>query len=108
PARRRRPRRAGTRPPRTPGSRAAAAARGRVPATGACSLVPPDQDADEAGLRLVGLVTEAAVLELRIEEQRPTVVAHLQLRAGGEPLRLLEDAQHGLGGLEAADVEHPA
>ena len=56
------------------------------------------------GSGLVGLVREAALVELGIEEHRSPVVDHLQLRSLGERVEALKHAHHGQRWLEAPHV----
>ena len=79
--------------------------RGGGPGASRSHAASPDHDAHQARGRLVGLVTEAAVVELGIEEERPAVVEHLERLAGAEPVEPGKDPHHGLGRLQAADVQ---
>ena len=48
---------------------------------------------------------KAALVELRVEEERAPVVDHLEPLAGPEPVQLLEHAHHRLRRLESPDVD---
>src|SRR5262249_49754053 len=79
--------------------------------TGGCALehgsdlAPPDADAHQPRLRLIGVVDVAALVEEGIEERGATVVAHLQLDAWFEAVDRLEHLRQRLWRLETTHVD---
>src|SRR5262245_53080168 len=96
---------------RPPPDRTAAACRYEVRPRGARVfssryVAVTDHDSNETSLGLVGLMNEAPVLELRVQECRAPSVTHLEPLAWRELVEGLQRSDHGLGRLEPAHVEN--
>ena len=63
------------------------------------------EDPDDARGRFIGRVATAALLELRVEEDRAAVVPDLEALAGSEPLHGFQDSHHRERRLESPDVQ---
>src|SRR4030095_286671 len=65
-----------------------------------------DHDTNETGFRLVGLMYEAPVFELRVEEGGAPPGPHRESLTGSEAVERRQHADHGLRRLEAAHIEN--
>src|SRR5262245_60952644 len=102
PARRRRPRR----PDRSAAASRMGRVRSRVDRWSRQRLtVATDHDTHKARLQLLRVMSEAALVELGIEEDRPALVEHGEGLARRERVEPFEHAHHGLWRFESTKVE---